>query len=558
MTLTRREFVAAAAASGFLISDWTTAAAQENESYASAFRHIDTMVERYMRDMNSPGMTLAIADRKGTIRLATYGMSDPDRKEPVRPDQLFHIGSITKSFVAIALLQLRDEGELDLHVPIARYLPWLRIEPRDVITTHHLLSHSSGLPSWVPVFPSDPATRVAAGFAPGSHFHYCNMGYAVLGYLIEALDGRPYPDAIRARVFRPLGMNASHAIIGPELRDRTVNSHVAYRDDLPFRRADRLAEAPQIVFDNAAGSIASTPADMALYLRMLANRGKPLLSEARFAEMSKPHVPTSDARDESYGYGLFVSKLDDHEMVRHTGGMVSFMSAMYVDLDDGIAAFASVNAQQGYRPNPVTIFALRTMRASIANKPLPEIPAPNPPTKIPGASALAGVYTSAAGEKIEFVADGDSLFLVHGGKRHPVEIATGDMYVSHPELARYPFAFEREKKEDGKAISVGHGARWWMSDRYAGERTFDYPEAWKAFVGHYRNEDPWVGSIRIVMRQGKLWAGGTGALRPIDANTFRFAEPEHNPEWIQFLDVVNGRAQRIKISGYDLWRVLAP
>ena len=554
MTLTRREFVAATAASSFLVADWL-AAAPADDRYGEAFRLIDTMIERYMRDMNAPGLTLAIADRNAPLRIATYGFSDPETKTPVRPDHLFHIGSITKSFVAISLLQMRDEGKIDLHAPVARYLPWLRIEPRDVITTHHLLSHSSGLPSWVPVFPSDAATRITAGFTPGTHYHYCNLGYAILGHLLEALDGRPYPDVIHARVFRPLGMKASHAVIGPDLRDRTVNSHVAYLGERPFRRNARLAEAPQIIFDNAAGSISSTPGDMALYLRMLANRGKPLLGETSFADLAKRHIRRAGTGDDAYGYGLFVEKLDDHEIVRHTGGMVSFMSAMHVDVEDGIGAFASINAHQGYRPNPVTIFALRAIRAVNAGKPLPELPPPNPPTLISGASDYAGVYTSPSGEKIEFVADGDALFLADNGKRHAVEIATGDFYVDHPAYDRFPFAFEREKKTEGRAVSVGHGARWWTSDRYTGARTFTVPDAWRAYVGHYRNEDPWMGSLRVVLRQGKLWLDGTGELRPVDANTFRFAEPEHNPEWIQFLDVVNGHAQRVKLSGYDLWRV---
>jgi CubicO group peptidase (beta-lactamase class C family) len=148
MTLTRREFVVTAAAGSVLVADWISAAPQ-NARYTSAFKLIDTMVERFLREMNAPGLTLAIADRDQVLRVATYGMSDADRKEPVRPDHLFHVGSISKSFVAIALLQLRDEGKLDLHAPVTRYLPWFRIEPRDAITTHHLLSHSSGLPSWV-------------------------------------------------------------------------------------------------------------------------------------------------------------------------------------------------------------------------------------------------------------------------------------------------------------------------------------------------------------------------------------------------------------------------
>jgi CubicO group peptidase (beta-lactamase class C family) len=552
MTLTRRDFVAGTLGAAAIPST-RRLAPQVQTRHPEAVRAIGAMVERYMSDMNAPGLTLAVADRNETLLTGAFGFSDPDRREPVQPEQLFHIGSITKSFVGIALLQLRDEGQIDLHAPVSRFLPWLRIEPRDVITTHHLLTHSSGLPSWVPVFPSDPDARHVAGFTPGAHFHYCNLGYAILGHLIEALDGRPWPESIRARIFKPLGMHASEAVIGPELRARTVESHIPYRDELPYPRRGRLARAPQIVFDSAAGSISSTPHDMGLYLRMLASRGRPLLSEAAFAELTKPHVPTGSP-DEAYGYGLFVNKLDEHRVVRHTGGMVSFMSAMHVDLDDGVGAFASVNAQQGYRPNPVTLFAIRAIRASTAKKPLPELPPPNPPAKIADAAQLAGVYTSPEGERLELVAEGESLFLMHDGKRLPIELATGQHYVQHPDFELYPLHFEREQE---KVLSVAHGSRWWMSPHYSGERSFAVPDAWRAFTGHYRSEDPWMGSMRIVARQGKLWVGGTTPLRQVDAITFRFADSGHNPEWIRFLDIVQGKAQHVKLSGYDLWRVAA-
>jgi D-alanyl-D-alanine carboxypeptidase len=561
MTLSRREFVAAAAAGSVLVADWieaAPAAPAADVRYAGAFRAIDDMVARYMREMNAPGLTLAIADRDAVLRVATYGLSDgisdAGRREPVRPEHLFHIGSISKSFAAIALLQLRDEGKLDPHAPVTRYLPWLRIEPRE-ITTHHLLSHSSGLPDSLQVFPSDPDATHTAGFTPGAHFHYSNLGYGVLGLLVETLDDRPYPEVIRARILKPLGMNASAPSISADIRERTAASYNNYLDDRPYTRHGRLGHAPAIVLDNAAGCIASTPADMGLYLRMLARRGAPLLGEQSFAEMSTRHIKLADEGEPGYGYGLFTDTLDEHPVIRHTGGMVSFMSAMHIDLTDGIGAFASVNAQQGYRPNPVTTYAIRAIRAANANKPMPDPPPPNSPATIKGAGDLAGVYTSNDGAKIELAANGDALFLVHGGKRLPVEIAGGELYVNHPDFALFPFFFEREKKDGGRAISVGHGPRWWTVENYAEPRTFDVPDAWRGYEGHYRSEDPWVGSGRIVLRQGKLWVNGTAPLRAVNSNTFRFAEPEYNPEWIQFLQIVNGKARHMKVSGTDLYRV---
>lgn len=510
------------------------------------------MVERYLREMNAPGMTLVIADRDRVLRVATYGLSDLERNETVRPDQLFQVGSISKSFAGAALLQLRDEGKIDLHAPVTKYLPWLRIEPREVITTHHLLTHSSGLPGWAPVFPSDTTARHTAGFTPGSHYWYSNLGYAILGLLIETLDKRPYPDSIRARVFEPLGMNASVAYIAYDTRARSANSYIPFMYDRPYPRNGRLSEAPQLVFDNAAGSVTSTPADMGVYLRTILNRGKGVLSPAAFDDWVKGYVPTTPSAEESYGYGWFTGKLDEHPMIRHTGGMVSFMSALHADLQDGIGAFASINAQQGYRPNAVTTYAIRVIRAANEGKPLPDPVFPDPVTKIADAAKLAGVYTSADGDRLEFVADGEGLVLVRGGKRHQVEIAGGVPFVRTPELEMYGFGFTRDK--DAPATGVGHGNRYWSRE----PRKFEHPAAWSAFVGHYHSESPWIGSVRVVMREGKLWLADTTELRQVDPSTFRFADPEHSPEWVQFHDVVNGKSRRIRISGEDLWRVDAP
>jgi hypothetical protein len=314
----------------------------------------------------------------------------------------------------------------------------------------------------------------------------------------------------------------------------------------------RVADAPQIVFDNAAGSISSTPGDMALYLAMIANRGKGVLRETTFNEWVKGYVPTTPSAEESYGYGWFTGKLDGHAMARHTGGMVSFMSAAHIDLEDGIGAFSSINAQLGYRPNPVTTYAIRAIRAVNGGKPVPDAPPVDAPAKIGDAAKLAGVYTSVDGDRIELVAEGEGLVLVRDGKRIPIESAGGLPIAKTHDFELFGFLIDREKK------TVAHGSRLWMGADYKGERTFKHPESWNAFTGHYRSDSPWVGSTRVVAREGRLWLDGTTPLRPVDAVTFRIAEPEHCPEWVQFLDVVNGKSRHIKISGEDLWRVDAP
>ena len=200
---------------------------------------------------------------------------------------MFEIGSVSKSFVGLLLLQLRDEGKLDLNKPIVEYLPWLKINSKfEAITTHHILSHTAGLPG-APLLLDALLSELWTAYAPGKRFLYSNTGYNILGFLIEAIDKRPFAEAMRARLLAPMGMTASSPIITNDLRRLMAIGYEPLQEGNPFPVHGPLAEAQWIEVDIAAGSIASTPADMAKYIRMLLNRGAlpkgRLISEESFA-----------------------------------------------------------------------------------------------------------------------------------------------------------------------------------------------------------------------------------------------------------------------------------
>lgn len=562
MQLTRREILeaalvgAAATAGGFWVKEGQ---ASTSAKYGDAFAELDKFVEQYMRDMNSPGMTLVLADREGVQRVATYGLSDLDRQRKLNADELFEIGSITKSFLALVLLQLRDEGKLDLHKPVVEYVPWFRIESKFApITAHHLLTHSSGLPGAPEVFPSDPTQRHLAAYAPGEQFHYNNMAFSLLGYLAWTLDGRELPDLFRERIFKPLGMSQSEPAIDFQMRERMPRSYQPFLGDRPYPRHGQLCEAPSIVSTSGAGCIAASARDMGAYIQMIANHGRGpqrnLVSAESFALFSQRHIKAEEfGPTASYGYGIAVDELDGNLLVRHTGGMVSFMSALQVDLVAGIGGFASVNAQQGYRPNPVVQYGLQLMRARVEKKKSPAAPASNSEFDVEKAADYVGVFAGEHG-KLEFVSDGKKLFLVRGGQRTQLE-ATGtpDQFrVGDVELARFPLTFGR-KSADGPVVEVSSGDAWYVADAYDGPRQFQVPEAWRSYVGHYRNEDPWMGSVRVFILKGRLLVDGTPL--EIDGDLFRLRNEPSNTEWIRFGEVINGKCMRLKYSGVDLWRV---
>ncbi len=533
--------------------------------YAAIYPQLDRFAEQFMRDMNSPGMTLVLADRDAVHRVVSYGFSDLAARQPVAEQELFQIGSISKSFVGLALLQLRDEGKLDLHRPVIEYLPWLRIKSSFApITAHHMLTHSAGVSAGWDVFPADPEQGHLAAYAPGEHFHYNNMLYGVLGYLAWTLDGRELPEVLRERILRPLGMSRSEPVITFDMRGKTVKSYVPFLSDRPYPRSGRLSESPGIVITSGAGCVACSAQDMGAYVRMIANHGKTpggrLVSEEAFELFARPHVLAEDfGPGAHYGYGVAVDTLDGNKILRHTGGMVSFMSSMMVDIDEGVGGFASVNAQQNYRPNDVVRYAIQLMRAERKGAALPPMPEADVAVTVKNAADYAGTYAG-GNRSLEIRADGDRLFVMHEGSRVSLErLSEPDQFIArHDALDRFPLVFGRKDAEepDSAVVEVSWGGDWFGNAQYEGPVEFKYPKEWESYVGHYRNENPWVGSLRIVLNKGRLMIDGTTALAA-DGELFRPADSPGNAEWLRFGEIVNGRCMRLKYSGGDLWRVAA-
>jgi D-alanyl-D-alanine carboxypeptidase len=364
-------------------------------------------------------------------------------------------------------------------------------------------------------------------------------------------------------------MTSSVAVIANENRKRTAKSYVPFYDDLTYVRQDALAPAGNLVFDDAAGSVVSTPGDMALYLQMLLRKGqgprRRLVSEERFALFSKPYIKAKEfSPTASYGYGIVIDQLGGHTILRHTGGMASFMSATSVDLDAGVAAFASINAGQGYRPNPVTQFAVQLMGAQAGRKPLPKAPEVLDPMIIRNAGDYAGTYVSTNGREVAVIAEGDRLSMRVGSQSVPLQLAADDTFLATvQEWQRFPIVFGRAEKKAGDAeknknspvVELMHGADWYTYGKYLGPRSFAITPGLESFVGHYSADSVWLGSTRVVLRKGRLWLDGLIPLQPLGQALFRVGDDPFNPDTVEFFYVVEGKARLIKLTGADLWRV---
>jgi hypothetical protein len=283
------------------------------------------------------------------------------------------------------------------------------------------------------------------------------------------------------------------------------------------------------------------------------------LSAESFELFSQEHVSAKlFGQTDNYGYGIGVDQVHGHKILLHTGGMVSFMSSLCLDLDAGIGAFASINAQQQYRPTPVTQYAIQLVSAASEHRQLPSAADLPDPSRVANSADYAGRYKAPDGRALQFIAEGERLVLLHKGTRVAVESSGRNFTALHPDFALFPLVFGRESLQNRDQVAeVAYGPDWYAGAEYSGARNFAVPEPYHGFAGHYRNEDPWIRSLRIILRKDRLWIDGVVPLEPIGDGIFRLNDKPFSPETIRFLHVVDGKARMIKFSGQDLWRAEA-
>ncbi|MBL8272021.1 MAG: serine hydrolase [Steroidobacter sp.] len=566
MAITRRGVLRGAAAVSATLgleSFWVAQAATSGSEYAPVNAELDQFAERYLRENSIPGMTLVLADRAGVQRVASYGFGDLQSRRPVQDHELFQIGSISKSFIAACLMQLHEEGKLDLHKPLQDYLPWLPIDSDFApITAHHLLTHSGGLVGYGDLFQSDPTYRHRAAYPPGERFNYSNMGFDVLGYLAWTLDGRRLSQLLRERMFVPAGMRQAEPVITYEIRDRLVKSYVGLRTDRPVPTTGPVCEASGMFYTSAAGCIASSARDMGTYIQMIARRGQgpkgKVLSEQAFDQWTTGRIAaTSYGPKAQYGYGWVVDQLDGHRLLFHPGRMYSFVSYLGVDVDAGLGAFASINSL-GPAPAAVVKYACQLMRSVRERRPAA------PPPKLPEpwwqeqkAAEYAGTFRHADGELLQVIAENDRLYLVRGTQRTPMESLGKDKFLaSQTGLDHYTMLFGRKDpaRADSPVVEIGWGERWYVNSAYDGPKTFTADPKWNAYVGHYNDNGAMSRSVRIVVRKGRLWVDGTTPLKEVDGGfVSEGSEPWAEP--MRFGQVINGCCERLRTAGRDYFRV---
>ncbi len=234
------------------------------------FETIDEIVKEEMERLYLKGVAIGIVSNDEIIYSKGYGVSDTNSTQ-VTPDTKFIIGSLSKSFTAMAIMQLKEKGLLDLSDPVKKYLPWLQLKSEsdsDDIKITHLLTHFSGLTTYDGhrIFNGEVKDREAffREIKPvrraGSFSEYSNLNFVLLGYIIEAVSGKNYDEYIKENIFIPLGMKDSYANI-----DQALSNGLTYGFQPVFGRLMNLKQN-YYQYNVPTGYIVSSANDMAKYL----------------------------------------------------------------------------------------------------------------------------------------------------------------------------------------------------------------------------------------------------------------------------------------------------
>jgi len=350
---------------------------QRKQKLGAAFPEIEKLFNAFVQRANMPGAVMGIIIDGELVWVKATGVRETTDKAPVTPDTVFRIASMTKSFTAMSILKLRDEGKLSLDDPVSRYIPALADLPyptkdSPAITIRHLLTHSEGFPEDNPwgdrqLAQTDETVRewIRAGIPfstpPGTAFEYSNYGFGLLGQVVTRAAGKPYADYVRDNILRPLGMNSSTFDMSAVPKDRIA---LGYRFEDDGWKPEPILEHGAF---GAMGGLWTTANDLARYVAFLmsaypprddADNGPIKRSSAREMQQVGRFQPGSAFRGAvdgplqfnagGYGYGLGVSQdCRFAHVVGHGGGLPGYGSLMRWLPEYGVGMIAMSNRTYG-------------------------------------------------------------------------------------------------------------------------------------------------------------------------------------------------------------------
>jgi CubicO group peptidase (beta-lactamase class C family) len=289
---------------------------------------IDEFVTNYMEHNGLPGASIVIVKEGKVIYEKGYGHDSEGN--PLTEKSLMRIGSVSKSFTAFSVLQLIDEGKIDLDDPVIKYLPELKMNDTRLgkVTMRHLLSHTSGIPNPMIV---PPANTLKAGVdrlhdwklqsEPGGKYLYSNANYWILARLVEVLSGMEFSEYLNKRIFLPLGMADTLSVINSSdsVKGLSLGYITLYGTALPWSELEHMF--------SGSGGVISTASDMGKWLSMHTNDGKNVSGERLLSKSLLEESYSPQPGSEKYGLGWSLSSPNiKPARISHSGALSTFQA----------------------------------------------------------------------------------------------------------------------------------------------------------------------------------------------------------------------------------------
>ena len=308
---------------------------------------VDEYIKVRLAKEHLPGLSLAVLRNGKVIKIKGYGYADLELRSPAAPDTVYGIGSITKQFTAAAVLLLVQEGRINLEDSISKYIAGVP-ETWKNITIRNLLTHTSGLPrEGIPTtdktmfadFTEDELVKSAIGLPllspPGTKYSYGNLEYDLLAIVIEKASGKPYPDFLQERIFRPLGMTTTRVDDRRAIIPNRARAYLWTGGNL--QRCEPQVSPTMFV---GSGSMISTVVDLAKW-------DAALYSDAILNATSRNAMRTPanllDGTTTDYGFGWVISSIKGHADIHHNGAMNGFVGNISRFVDDQLTVIVLVN-----------------------------------------------------------------------------------------------------------------------------------------------------------------------------------------------------------------------
>jgi len=520
-------------------------------SYAEAVGQLDSWIAKEVAEKRIPALSIALIDNQEVVWAKGFGQADRAQNKPATAETVYRIGSVSKLFTDVAVMQLVERGLVDLDVPVQKYLPefapkspYAQAKP---ITLRQLMAHRSGLVREPPVGhyfdPTEPSladtvkslNKTALIYEPETRAKYSNAGVSVVGLVLERLRKETFSQALSKAVLEPLGMRHSAVEVTPALAPRLAKGVMWTYDGRTFA-------APTFALGTApAGNLYSSVLDLGRFVSMVFADGRgpggPILKPETLRSMLEPQFARPGEK-EGFGLGFVLSKLDGYRVVGHNGAVYGFATQVAALPDEklGVAVVASRDCANAFAEH-LGDLALRLMLAARSGQKAPALDTTSP---VPPALArrLEGHYGEGP-RSFDLSARGSKLFVSfsRGGPRAEVRQQGGALLVDDPLL--YGLRLEPKGEQvllQGKPFS-----------RVTPNKPKPAPERWDGLIGEYG----WDHNVLYILeKDGQLYAliewFFAYPLEEIGPDLFRFPDRGlYEGESLRFTRDETGRATQV-------------